>query len=66
VSPIQIHGLAERAEQRRRDRLATRAGNLSRQRVRALRFLASLPTKTLVAVHKAAKQFHEQQNADTP
>ena len=58
-------GLPERAEKRRRERQETRERNLSVKRRRALAFLGSLPTKTLVAVHKAAKQFHEQ-NTTTP
>lgn len=57
-------GLAQRAEQRRRSRPST--ANLipgpPGPRKQALAYLSRLPTKTLVAVHKAAVQFHEQQN----
>lgn len=53
-------GLAERAEQRRREK----AARVSGPRKEALRYLRSLPTKTLLAVHRAAVQFHE--NNTTP
>ena len=62
MSPIRITGLAERAEQRRREQRETRDRNLSVKRRRAIAFLGSLPTKTLIAVYKAAKQF----NTTTP
>ncbi len=63
MTPKQSSGLAKRAEQRRRAREATTNRNLSsRPRARALAFLQSLPTKHLIAVHRAAKQFIEKQN----
>jgi len=73
---LTIQGLAERAAQRRRDRRTLNAlkrsvsdypKNEQRARHAAITYISTLPTKTLVAVHRAAVQFHEQQNTtDTP
>ena len=72
---LKIAGLAERAEQRRRERYLLRdmrrpvsdyLKDEQKARHRATVFLATLPTKTLIAVHKAAVQFHEQQQKTTP
>ena len=65
---LKIDGLAERAAKRRRERGTLAALRLrvrdypkdeQKARHRAMVFLSTLPTKTLVAVHKAAIQFHE-------
>ena len=70
MNRVKLHGLAERAEQRRRERgtLAALKRKVSdyprdeqKARHSAIVFLTTLPTKTLIAVHKAAVQFHENQ-----
>lgn len=70
---IRVNGLAERAAQRRKDRAAIAAlkrpvseypKDEQRARHRAIVYLTTLPTKHLVAVHKAAIQHYE--NTTTP
>lgn len=65
---VQLAGLAERAEKRRRERGTLAALKMrvrdypkdeQKARHRALVFLSTLPSKSLVAVHKAALQFHQ-------
>lgn len=65
---LKIDGLAERADQRRKERylLAAIKKKVSdyprgeqKARHRAIVYLTTLPTRTLVAVHKAAIQFHD-------
>lgn len=64
-----LHGLAERAAQRRRDRNKLAALNRrvsdypkaeQKARHRAIVYLSTLSTKNLVAVHKAAMQQFDQ------
>ena len=66
---MKIPGLAERAEQRRKERATLAAlkrkvsdypKNEQRARHRAIVFLTTLPTKHLIAVHKAAVQHYNQ------
>ena len=72
MNRVKLHGLAERAEQRRRERgtLAALKRKVSdypkdeqKARHAATVYLATLPTKHLIAVHKAAVQHYNQTTA---